>query len=101
MDIESLKLILESVDGISESAKWIGVLWIAKDYFIGLLWMVGTAISLKFIGVFIVRVVSTASLEGEICSAIGVSEYSFGSYEKRKLLRFLSERREEFDSYQG
>jgi len=38
MDIEQLKLILETLEGAGEGAYTMGLLWVVKSYFLGILW---------------------------------------------------------------
>ena len=47
MDIEQLKLILETLEAAGEGAFWIALLWIGKGYFLGTLF---AAVFITFVG---------------------------------------------------
>jgi hypothetical protein len=96
MNIEELKLVLETVQGLGESAYWVAVMIIAKGYFDSVLTITTVVVVILFINKTIRYIIGRFSF-GEQIKAIMGYRGEFLPSEKNKVLKILRNFKEQND----
>ncbi len=90
MGIEELKLIVNTMAGVSDGALTAAIIWMAKGYF--------QIIVCAGVGVFAIikaswlltRLMDNIGMTNVIYNLLGVNQYSFGKEERKKVIDILS-----------